>query len=228
MKVTIRKHPTDEDWMLCKEATLATVGKNPVSLPTMEWKKKILRARHSPIRMLEFVFSLEDIPSWVSVHLVRHVHATPFVRTQRNDRQSNYDRNKAPQDSPVSMRWLVNAEELQVIANKRLCTQAAKETRELVQMICDEVVKVNPEFDGLLVPMCEHCGGICYEFEPCGRCDSIRAKVIEIKKDTHTVCIEVPEISYANAGRILLTQENSNFGTLYYPDGGGDECGDNN
>lgn len=221
MRVTIRKHPTDEDWMLCKEATLTTIGKKSTKPPTMEWKKKILRARHSPIRELEFLFRLEDIPYWVSTHLVRHVHSVPFVKTQRNDRQNTYDRNEAPQGALVNMDWLVNAEEIQVIANKRLCTQAAKETRELVQMICDEVVKINPEFDGLLVPMCEHCGGICYEFEPCGRCNSVRAKVTEIKKDTHTVCIEVSEISYANAGRILLTQENSNYGTLYYPDGDG-------
>ena len=51
-----------------------------------------------------------------------------------------------------------------------------------------------------------------------------------IKKNDggYTIEIEVSKDVYQNAGRILLTQMHSNYGTLYYPDGGGDECGDNN
>lgn len=169
MKVEIMKHPTDEDWMLAKECTLVTVSKKAVNPPTIDWKKKLLAARHSPIRTLEFCFRLTDIPYWVSVHLVRHVHAQPFVATQRNDRQDKYDRGSAPQDQPVTMMWWMNAEELMTIANKRLCTQAAPETRELVQMMCAEVVKTNPEFSDLLVPMCAYRGGKCDEFNCCGR-----------------------------------------------------------
>lgn len=169
MKVEILKHPTEEDWMLCKKCTLVTVSKDSNKPPTEEWKTKILKANHSPIRTLTFCFRLTDIPYWVSVHLCRHVHATPFVSTQRNDRQDKYDRGKAPQDQPVSMCWYMSAEELITIAHKRLCYQASKETRELVQMICDEVVKVNPEFKGLLVPNCVYRGGVCEEFNCCGR-----------------------------------------------------------
>ena len=110
MNVKILKHPTEKDWMLCKRCTLVTVGKEPLTPPTDEWKTKILSARHSPIRTLEFCFLLEDIPYYVSTHLVRHVHAQPFVRSQRNDRQDDYDRTKAPQDAPVNMMWFVNAE----------------------------------------------------------------------------------------------------------------------
>ena len=51
---------------------------------------------------------------------------------------------------------------------KRLCGQAADETREVVAKICAEVVKVNPEFKDLLVPLCVYRGGICEEFHPCG------------------------------------------------------------
>lgn len=168
MKIEVLKHPTDEDWMLCKKCTLVTVGKDSNKPPTDEWKRRILAANHSPIRTLQFCFRLTDIPYWISVHLVRHVHATPFVKTQRNDRQDTYDRNSARQDAPVTMCWYMNAEELITIAHKRLCRQASKETRELVQAICDEVIKVNPEFSGLLVPNCVYRGGICTEFAPCG------------------------------------------------------------
>lgn len=154
--------------MLCKKCTLVTVGKDSDTPPTDEWKVRLLKARHSPIRTLQFCFRLTDIPSWVSVHLCRHVHATPFVKTQRNDRQSDFDRRKAPQDTPVSMCWYMNAEELINIAHKRLCGQASIETRNLVSMICRAVEEVNPEFKGLLVPLCVYRNGICEEFHSCG------------------------------------------------------------
>lgn len=166
MKAKLIKYPSAEDWMFCKQCALVTVGKESVTEPTTEWKHKILEARHSPIRVLQFAFELE-LPYWVSVHLCRHIHAQPFVKSQRNDRQSDYDRTKAPQDAVVNMIWYMNAEELMTIANKRLCNQASEETRQVVQMMCDEVVKVCPEFGGLLVPMCQYHGGKCHEMFSC-------------------------------------------------------------
>lgn len=85
------------------------------------------------------------------------------MRSQRNDRQTEYDRNAARQDATVCMILDVNAEELQVIANKRLCNLAAEETREVVKEMCELAICVTPELDGLLVPMCVHNGGICHE-----------------------------------------------------------------
>lgn len=166
--VEILKHPTEEDWMLCKKCTLVTVGKDSDKPATNEWKIKLLKATHSPIRTLQFCFRLTNIPYWVSTHLVRHIHAIPFVKTQRSDRQDEYDRNNAPQNAPVTMCWYMNAEELITIAHKRLCYQASKETRDVVKAICDEVIKVNPEFSDLLVPNCYYRGGVCTEFYPCG------------------------------------------------------------
>ena len=168
MKVEIIKHPTEADWLLVKKCTLVTVGKETNKPATEQFKKGLLRSRHSPIRELRFLFYLTDIPYWVSVHLCRHIHAQPYVKTQRNDRQDSYDRNSAPQNAPVDMMWSVNGEELITIANKRLCMQASKETRELVKMICDAVIQVCPEFQDELVPMCVRNGGVCYEMFPCG------------------------------------------------------------
>lgn len=166
MKAKLIKYPSAEDWMFCKQCALVTVGKNAVTEPTQEWKHDILEARHSPIRVLQFAFELE-LPYWVSVHLCRHIHAQPFVKSQRNDRQSDYDRTKAPQDEKVKMIWHMNAEELMTIANKRLCYKASKETRQIVQMMCDVVLQNCPEFNGLLVPMCKYHGGKCHEIIPC-------------------------------------------------------------
>lgn len=168
IKIEILKYPTEEDWMLCKKCTLVTIGKDSEKPATDEWKVKLLKANHSPIRTLQFCFRITNVPSWVATHLVRHVHATPFVKTQRSDRNNGHDRGADRQDTPVDMCWYMNAEELITIAHKRLCRQASPETREVVQAICDEVIKVNPEFKDLLVPMCFYRGGVCTEFYPCG------------------------------------------------------------
>lgn len=168
MEIELIKAPADADWALVKRAALETVGKSAKTAPTMEWKKSILEARHSPIRLLQFVFELRDIPYFVSVHLARHVHAMPFVRSQRNDRQSDYDRNAARQDALVDMIWAMNAEELCVIANKRLCNLAAKETRDVVSGMCRLVIDHCPEFTDVLVPACKF-NRKCHEMRPCGK-----------------------------------------------------------
>lgn len=169
MNIELLRYPTEDDWMNVKRRALVTVGKMPLRPPTNEWKHKILTARHSPIRYLMFSFYFHDIPSWVTVHFARHVHAQPYIKSQRNDRQSEYDRNKAPQDTPVDMILDVNAEELMVMANKRLCNKAAQETSHAMLLMCGLVMDVCPEFEGLLVPMCVRNNGICYEMEPCSR-----------------------------------------------------------
>lgn len=167
MEIQLLKHPTDEDWFAVKERALVTVGKHAVNPPDREWKERILLARHSPIRWLDFSFLVKDVPYFVSVHLVRHIHAQPYVRSQRNDRQSQYDRTKAPQDAPVDMIWDMNAEELMIIANKRLCGCASAETRNLISDICNIVIDANPEFARVLVPNCV-AQGYCYEMKSCG------------------------------------------------------------
>lgn len=168
LTVKLLEYPSAAEWLEVKRRALVTMNLEPKTAPTEEWKRSILRARHSPIRYLRFCFYIE-CPSWVSVHMVRHVHAQPYVASQRNDRQIVYDRNAARQDVPVKMIFDVNAEELITIANKRLCKQAAKETRELVSAMCSETLKYCPEFEKELVPMCERNGGVCYEMKPCGK-----------------------------------------------------------
>ena len=84
MKVSVIEYPTEADWLAVKQRALVTAGLKVKTPPDREWKEAILKARHGPIRRLRFSFLLEDIPSWVSVHLVRHVHAQPYVRSQRS------------------------------------------------------------------------------------------------------------------------------------------------
>lgn len=168
IKIQVVKNPDMRDWIIARKCTLVTVGKECETEPSMKFKHNILAARHSPIRELKFVFYMQNVPSYVATHFARHVHAQPYIKTQRNDRQSEFDRRDAPQDQPVDMMWSVNAEELMAVANKRLCRKADPLTRALMERICIETVKTNPEFEGLLVPNCFYRGGLCTEFDPCG------------------------------------------------------------
>ena len=168
VKITLIKYPTAEDWAFAKQCALVTIGKQMVTEPDSEWKRKILRARHSPIRTLQFAFYLENVPYWVSTHLARHVHAQPFIKSQRNDRQDEYDRNAARQDAPVDMILYMAAEELMTIAEKRLCMLAAEETRETVKRMCEIAQEKCPELCGLLKPRCQRYG-VCEEMNPCER-----------------------------------------------------------
>ncbi len=110
-----------------------------------------------------------ELPYWVSVHFVRHKHGVEhYVSSQRNDRQHDYDRAKAPQDSPVVHIMDINAQELLQMARMRLCGQASVETQMAMTLIRDAVVQVNPEFADFMKPKCLVHGG-CNEFVPCGR-----------------------------------------------------------
>lgn len=170
MKVELIKYPTEQEWLWVKYCTLNTVGKklkSNVAQVDYDWKVKLLEAEHSPIRELWFGIRME-IPYWVSVHFVRHhIGVNHYVQTQRNDRQTNYDRNDAPQGQTVSHVMSVNAQELVFMAHKRLCKQASYETRQVMQMIVDEVIKVCPEMKSVLVPLCVYRNGKCTEMFTC-------------------------------------------------------------
>lgn len=168
--VELLRYPTKSDWQRCKALALNTVGKKYYGADVDEkWKRKILFAQHSPIRTLMFTIRME-IPYYVSVHLVRHKYGVEhFVQSQRNDRQSNYDRRDAPQGAFVSHVMDINAQALIQMANMRLCGQADIATQNVMQLIVEVVNICNPEFSDVLVPKCALHGGVCNEFKSCGR-----------------------------------------------------------
>lgn len=163
------KYPTDEDWLFCRQCTLNTIGKKTTKLPTDEWKVKLLRSEHSPIRTLWFAFRIEA-PYYNVMHFVRHkIGCEHFVSTQRDDRhpEETVSRADKPQGEIVSYILYINAQELMFMARKRLCGQADETTREIMKAIVAEVLKTNPEFKDFLVPACVYQGGVCHEFKPC-------------------------------------------------------------
>ena len=168
MKVNMIKCPTNADWMLCKMAALGTVGKDVKTFPSYEWKKNILRAEHSPIRLLWFGFELE-IPYWVSVHLVRHhVGFEHFVQSQRDDRAKNdVPRAEKPQGEMVRHIIFMNAQAFINLCHARLCNQASKETMDVVWSMREQALESCPEFATVLVPRCVYRAGHCTEINPC-------------------------------------------------------------
>ena len=168
-KIELIRKPTEDDWMWCKTCTLNTVGKTSTNLPTSEWKKKLIASEHSPLREIMFGFRM-IIPYWVSVHFVRHhIGVNHYVQTQRSDRQDQYDRNKASQDTLVSHIMSINLQELVHMSHKRLCAQASPETRLVMAQLCDLALEAVPELEGFLVPLCKYRNGKCTEFFPCNK-----------------------------------------------------------
>lgn len=167
LEVKIIEYPDRKDWEKVKKRALVTIGKEAINPPSEKWKYDILKARHSPIRYLRFSVYFENLPSYIATHLARHSHAQPFIKSQRNDRQSDYDRNTAPQAAPVNMIWDLNAEELMIVANKRLCHKADTYTTKVIQIMCDKIIGFCPEFKDFLVPMCIY-NNECKEMKSCG------------------------------------------------------------
>lgn len=161
---------------------------------------KIYRSEHSPTRVMMFWIEMKDIPTFVSVHLVRHgIGVEHFVMSNREDRGGNGTENRY---TPVNHSMLANAQALINMARKRLCGAASKETQEVMQCIKDAIGIVDPDLAKYMVRECEYRNGICPESKPCSKLyindDARRLKVIE--KETAMSCAEIaascpPEIT---------------------------------
>ena len=139
--------------------------------PSVQFKKKIIKAEHSPLRCLIFNIDLYDIPYYVSVHFVRHTHSQPFVSTSRPDIDGNQlPREKQKKIDPVNTRLFLNAEEIINISRKRLCCKAEEETRKVWNEVIKELRKTEPELANACVRNCIY-RGFCPEFESCGYAD---------------------------------------------------------
>lgn len=44
----------EDNWQEIKDAAMNTVGRETGKYPTSEWKRKIIKAEHSPIRKMKF------------------------------------------------------------------------------------------------------------------------------------------------------------------------------
>jgi len=160
-------------WTDVLNAARFTQRKEPKSgEPSVKWKKKIIKAEHSPLRCLMFNIDFYDIPNYTMVHLVRHIHAQPFVSTSRPDINGNMlPREEQKKIDPVNMRLFLNAQEIINISKVRLCNKAEAETRKIWRQVIEELRKTEPELANACVPSCFY-RGFCPEFKSCGFEDS--------------------------------------------------------
>lgn len=152
------------NWQEIKNACMATISKDSGREPDSDWKKRILLAEHSPIRLLKISWKWVDLPYFVSVHFTRHnIGVYHFVSTQR----TKESRGEEPQNAPVTHVCSANAQALINISRKRLCNKAAKETRDAWQAVKNEIAKVEPELASCMVRECVY-RRFCPEMHSCG------------------------------------------------------------
>lgn len=166
MKVRLTKIKGDWNEVLNKART--TVNKDEIEKePSDTFKRRILRAEHSPIRSLIYCFKISNLKSWIATHFVRHhVGVEKWVRTQRTDR-TGINRDELPQGAEVEMELEANAQALINMSRKRLCNQASSETREVMQEMKNEMSKRDKFIAEVMVKECVY-RGYCPEMQPCG------------------------------------------------------------
>lgn len=169
------------DWIRVVNAARRTWGKKPINHePSDKFKKKILLAEHSPIRLLEYDFTLEDMRQWVTVHLVRHHEGCEkFVHTQRTDinpELAGLDRDALPQGLLNDMDMVCNAQSFINISRKRRCNCASKETKQAWEAVMAYLKEIDPILESKCVPECVY-RGFCPEFDRC--CGYVNTKSFE-------------------------------------------------
>ena len=148
------------DYNLMNKACGFTTGNYNVSPDP----HKMYKAEHSPARTQMFTVEMYGIPTFVSVHFVRHsVWVQHFVRSNREDRGGNAEANRM---TPVDHLMFLNAQALINMARKRLCHKASKETREIMEAIKLGVWEHDAALHDALVADCKYRGA-CYELKPC-------------------------------------------------------------
>lgn len=180
------------DWIRVVNAARRTVGKKPIDHePSTGFKKSILLAEHSPIRLLEYDFTISDIRQWVTVHLVRHHEGCEkFVHTQRQDindqiekitkeivricgvegltRDGWKERDYLFQGQENDMDMTCNAQAFINISRKRLCKGCASpETRRAWEIVIEKLEEIDPILASVCVPECIYRGGFCPEKRRC-------------------------------------------------------------
>ena len=163
MKVEITKLT---DIGLMREACDATrkVGMDSFRPSTMSLKR-MYQCEHSPARTQVFKIHLWDIPSYVSVHLVRHSVAGQYhaVESNRSDRggSDNVDRL-----TPVHHMMILNAQHLIDMSRVRLCYNADKRTVGVMSRIKKAIAVIDPDLAEFMVPNCV-ARGYCPELRAC-------------------------------------------------------------
>ena len=129
---------------------------------------KMAQMEHSPLRTIMFWIEMKDIPTFVSVHLVRHkIGVEHFVKSMRNDLYLEEDAPTPDRDTLVNHGMFINAHALMNMMQYRLCYKSHALTVRTMRAIRREMENVCPELVPHLVPKCVYRNGICSEHKEC-------------------------------------------------------------
>jgi len=165
MEITVKQVTS---WERVATAARMTVHKAALGHePTDDFKKRILRAEHSPIRQLEYDITIKDVPYFVVMHLVRHhIGIEKFVATSREDR-TGIKRDERKQTDLVDCMFSCNVQALISISRKRLCACADSSTRATWRVVVEKLREIDPVLADACVPDCVYRGR-CPELYSCG------------------------------------------------------------
>lgn len=191
MPIVTRFECPKADWVRVVNAARRTWGKAPIDHePSDKFKREILLAEHSPIRLLEYDFTIENIRQWVTTHLVRHHEGCEkFVHTQRQDindeiekitktiieifrdegilRVGWRERDYLFQGQANDMDMTCNAQAFINISRKRLCIGCpSPETRLAWKIVIEKLEEIDPILAEKCVPECVY-RGFCPEVKRC-------------------------------------------------------------
>ncbi len=140
---------------------------------TMGYRKKSKQSlrsaypsMHSTIRSQLFIIRLYGMKNYVAMHLRTHSATGQLMWTSsgRPDLGAEKGRDR---DSKTDMIWIVNAQHLIEMAHFRLCSKASEETQEVLRLIKEALLDVDPALSTLMVPRCLYLSR-CPEPRGCG------------------------------------------------------------
>lgn len=187
MKVEISQ---DTSWKRALNEARRTAGKGAIDKePSDAWKRSMLMAEHSPIKLVEYNIMFSDLRQWVGVHLIRHEHSLPFIHSQREDHNEDIhdlvekylaiiaddiknsedfcERDWLPQGERNDQDFVVNAQTLINISRKRLCSCSHPLTRQAWELVRETMKEVDPIMAEFMVKQCVY-RGFCPEMKCCG------------------------------------------------------------
>lgn len=158
MQVNVYKHETIDGVSGAAGFTLRPGQKSRLSF------EKALQCEHSPIRVVQYQIQMIGVPTFVSVHFVRHKFGVEhFVTSNRDDRGGEI----ANRVTPVNHMLVCNAQALVNMSRKRLCFNAHRTTVGTMVRIRKAVHCIDTVMAAYMVPECVYRNGLCPELKMC-------------------------------------------------------------
>ena len=131
-------------------AAARTVHGQEVKAPLTFW----MMTEHSPLRLINLYFQIDDLETFVSVHFVRHSKFSDHFVTSNRDDRGGSEAGSENRFTLVNHGIATNAQALISMSLKRLCYMSHPRTVAAMRKIRRATGKVLPELEPYLVPEC--------------------------------------------------------------------------